>query len=402
MNDIKFTVLLFFLLIVSSVGFSQTLKNASLTEAVIPITGTDGEVLSRKLEYDINCELFNGVKSTIIKDAVNWKVYGNGKILPLSTILWREFRPLTVKLVGPFEGYDNLTVEFMDGGAVHVNVDSSAVGGTKWGFGKGKAVDLNLRRLTNQKALYAFDYDLNIKILERTLATPGENFWIRSLSFDAVSTGTLGSSNEIRNGTQSSLGLAIHPFYFVGGLIYEMNVNIAYQLETAMDSSGQALIKCIDKQFKAGLEIEIPYSNYPIYKLHTVTGYARLAMPLILNADYLPKGRNEVGDETPARLDMKARYELAFSPYFIIQGEWNHSLFTENPTGTDRNTDYYSFAIAQDLDVVKETLGFLKLFLGGSEEIRGKNFIFYRISSGKKAPAFQDLREQSFGFGTYF
>lgn len=393
-------VLLNFMLL--SDTFSQTLKEASLTETVVPDTGSNGEVLSRKTEYDINCELSDEVVSKTIKDAANWKVYGNSKKLHLSAIHWKEFRPKMVKLVGPFEGYDNLTVEFKYGGAIQVNVDSATVGKTKWGFGKGKAVDLNVRRIADPQALYAFDYDLAVDILEHNLATAGGNFWFRSLSVAVVSTGTIGSGDEVRNGTQSSLGLVLHPFYFVGGLIYQMKLSGAYQFETAMDPGRQTLVRIINKQFKFGLEAEVPYTNYPIYKLHALTGYVRLAMPLTFSLEYLPKGKDDAGNETLARLDFRARYELAFSPYFIVQGEWHRSSFFDVPAGGDNNTSFYTAAIAQDLDAVKETLGFLKFLLGDSEEIRGKHFIFYRISSGRKAPAFQDLREQSFGFGTYF
>jgi hypothetical protein len=93
---------------------------------------------------------------------------------------------------------------------------------------------------------------------------------------------------------------------------------------------------------------------------------------------------------------------LAFSPYLIVQGEWHRTNFINAPIGFDNHATYYSIAFAQDLDAVKKTLGFLKFVLGPEEEIRGKNFIFFRISNGRKAPAFQDIDEKSFGFGTYF
>jgi hypothetical protein len=51
---------------------------------------------------------------------------------------------------------------------------------------------------------------------------------------------------------------------------------------------------------------------------------------------------------------------------------------------------------------MKESLSFLKLILGSDQSIQGKHFIFYRISSGQKAPGFENMSEQSFGVGTYF
>ncbi len=402
MNKLRFITLVFIYLLLLSDIFSQTLKEASLIETVIPDTGSNGEILSRKVEYDVNCEFSNPVDPKMVVDVANWKVFGNGTVLRLSAIIVKSSRPKWVKLVGPFEGFENLTVEFKDGGAVQVNVDSASIGKTKWGFGKGKAIDVNVRRLAHQEALYALDFDLSVKILEHHLAAPSGDFWVRSLSLDAVSTGTFGSDDEVRNGTQTSLGLTLHPFYFVGGLVYQMKLKFSYQFETAMDPGNQALLNIINKLFKFGFEAELPYTNYPMYKLHTVTGYARLAMPLTLGVEYLPKGKNEVGISTLARLDVRTRYELAFSPYFILQGEWHRSSFYDVPPGVDNNASYYTVAVAQDLDAVKQTIGFLKLLLGDSDEIRGKHFVFYRISSGRKAPAFQDLNEQSFGFGTYF
>ena len=340
--------------------------------------------------------------STRIVDAALWSVYADGRLVTLDGIKWAQTSPKLVRLVGPFEAEDKLTVGFGEAQPVFVNIDSATVGRTKWGFGKGKAVDFNLRRLTEQEALHAFDFDLKTKILERYLSTGGEGLWFRSLSLDLTSEGTVASHDQARNGTQSSVEFAANPYYFVGGLIYGGKLSFSYQLETQMNSEEDKLFDVAHKQFKFGVQAEVPYSNYPIYKLHTITGYVRLAMPLRLSLEYLPEGEDGEGYDALGRLDFKALYELAFSPYLIVRGEWHHTRFFDVPAGVDKEASYYSLAFAQDLDVLKKTLGFWRLILGGEDEIRGKHFMFYMISSGRKAPAFQDVYEQSLGFGIYF
>jgi hypothetical protein len=302
---------------------------------------------------------------------------------------------------GPYEDQDNLTVQFGSEAPVLVAVDSAAVGKTRWGFGKGKAIDLNVRRLMNQTSQLAFDYGLSTKILEHNLTVPIGSFWLRSLSIGIGSDGTFGSDDTVRNGSQSSIQLSVNPFYFAGGLIYAGRLSLAYQIETKMNAASNTLLDVVNRSIKLGIQAEIPYSNFPMFALHSATGYARLAMPLTVSVDYLPEGQDANGNITSSRWDYGVRYELAFSPYLIIQGEWRGSMFSTPLVGLPSQTSYYSVAFAQDLDVVKETLGFLTLILG-DESAQGKHFIFYRVSSGQKAPAFQDVREQSIGFGTYF
>jgi len=172
-------------------------------------------------------------------------------------------------------------------------------------------------------------------------------------------------------------------------------------METRMNASSNKLLDVVNHSLKLGLQAEVPYSNYPMFALHSATGYARLAMPLTVDVGYLPEGQDASGKSTSSRWDYGVRYELAFSPYLIIQGEWRGSMFGTPPVGLPSQTWYYSVAFAQDLDVVKKSLGFLTLLLG-DESTQGKHFVFYKISAGRKAPAFQDLKEQSIGFGTYF
>jgi hypothetical protein len=407
MNKLMLIFVAFTLPFLCEETFSQSLKEAHLVSQLTPVYDLNtSEILYKKREYNIECEFEDAgadkIKGDIVLAADNWKVYGNESLLSIDRILWKSVTPKKVILIGHFEGHDRLTVGFLAQNPILVNIDSSSVGRTKWGFGKGKSVDFNARRLTQQEALHAFDFDFKTKVLERNLSAGTGGFWFQSLSLDVTSEGTVASDDEVRNGTQSSVAFSAHPYYFVGGLIYGGKLSVSYQLETQMNACEDKLFDVTHKQFKFGMEAELPYSNYPMYKLHTMTGYVRLAMPLTLSLEYLPEGEGVGGNDALARLDFSALYELAFSPYLIVRGEWQHTRFFDVPAGADKEASYYSLAFAQDLDVLKKTLGFFKLILGGEEEIRGKHFMFYMISSGRKAPAFQDIYEQSLGFGTYF
>ncbi|MFQ5640517.1 MAG: hypothetical protein ACE5IR_21255 [bacterium] len=390
-------------------AFSQSivLESAKLAETFRTQKGPNGEILRRSIVYSINCKLKNATEnnSSAILDARNWAAFNDGKSLEIEQIKWRPRQANTVKLYGNFKGMEKLSVTFLKANpsqAILVNIDEATVGKTKWGFGKEQAFDFSFRRLTQQKALYAFDHDFKINIFERNLVNNTGGFWLRSMSFNLKSKGTFASDDVVRNGTESSLELAFNPFYFASGLIYRSELKLSYQIDTAMNEAEDKLFDVINRKFLLGLEVELPWTNYPIFKLHTKTGYPRLAMPLTLNFDYSFSGNDGNGNDTLKRLDFKVRYELAFSPYLIIQGRWHRSKFIDALPGMDDTATYYSIAFAQDLDVVKKTLGVLKLLLGPEEEIRGKNFIFFRISKGRKAPAFEDIHEKSFGFGTYF
>lgn len=390
-------------------GFTQPLKlqSAKLVETLSPVLGSNQEVLRREIHYSINCRLQNATRgdSAKILDAQNWQVFNDGQLVKLSQILWRRNRPHSVKLVGAFGEKDKLVIKFTHAEpaqGILVSIDQATVGKTKWGFGKNQALDFNLQRLMNQKALYAFEYQFKVNVMERNLFNNHGNFWLRSLSLNLISSGTFASDDTVRNGTQSSFELAFNPFYFASGLIYRSELNFSYQIETEMNDPRDKVFDVLSRHLKLGLEVEIPWSNYPIFKLHTQTGYARLAMPVTLNLDYVFSGEDDKNNDTPARLEFKARYELAFSPYLIVQGQWRRTKFYDAPPGFDDSATFYSIAIAQDLDAVKKTLGILKIILGPEEEMRGKNFIFFRLTKGRKAPDFEDIDEKVIGFGTYF
>jgi len=392
--------------LLGAIALSQVLEleEAKLLQPRVPIKSDSGRVIGTTTVHVIRCRLFIATvaDSGRITDSSNWKVLADGRAVAIEGVRWSEADSLTVRLIGPFEGYDRLTVSLLGGKPVLVDISEAAVGSRKWGFGKGTVIDLNLRRLAEQKALFAFDYDFNVSMVEHYLSAGGGDLWFRSLSLNVTSEGTIGSDDEVRNGSESSLGIAAHPYYFVGGLIYGAELFVSYQVETQMNAGEDELFDVINERLKFGVEGEIPYTNVPMYKLHTVTGYTRLAMPLTLSLQYLPQAGDGDTYNDLARFDIKARYELALSPYLILQAEWRYSRFLDVPPVLDQSVSYHSLTFAQDLDVVKSKLGFLALMLGRGEEIQGQHFVFYRISSGRRGPAFEDIEEQSFGFGTYF
>ena len=388
--------------------FAQTLEKAELVRTLTPVLGQNNEIISRKTEFTINCTLSNVQieNETIIKDMANWKVTAHGKIIPLSQIIWvpLQIKINTVKLIGEFKDYEGLTVEFMNN-AVVVTIDDQSFGKSRWGFGQSTSFDFNGQRLASKKSLFSFDYKFDAEILERYLMTPGGRFWFDKVSLNLISNGTIANKENVRNGVQNSFSCSLSPYYFMSGLIYRGEFSLSYQMETQQLINSDKFFNVINKHFKFGMEFEIPYTNFPFYKLHAKTGYARLAMPLTMEIEYFPKGEDGLGNTTFKRIDFRSRYEMAFSPYFIVQGEWHAVKFFNIPENVDKNAYYYSIAFAQDIGVSKQILDIVRLFTGDkfiSEIPQGKHFIFYRISSGKRAPAFQDVKEHLLGFGTYF
>lgn len=388
-----------------AVSQAQTIQNAKLVRAFREVKDESGAVLKLKRVYDIDCTFDTEVNVQSFRSGDMWAVTDGVRNYRIDEIAISPLNATVVKLKGNWGRHsENLIVACQGQKAMPVDMSKAGEETARWGFGEGKAVQMNLNRIADQKSLFAFDYDLNTRMIEFGFLASPEKFWLNSISLDVNSSGTFGNDDEVRNGTQSSLGFGANAFFFIGGIIYGGKLSLAYQMETRTNSDEDKLIDITNKSLKIGAQIEVPYSNYPIYKLHSKTGYVRLAMPLTLIAEYLPKGEDETGNTTSARFDFQARYELAFSPYLIIQGEWHGSRFFDVAEGFDKTASYYSVAVAQDLDIVKTQMpfAFLKPILGSDEEIRGRHFVYYRISSGRKEPAFQDLREQSFGFGTYF
>jgi hypothetical protein len=383
---------------------AEKLETAELVRKFRPIykEGTD-TILYKKIVYGIDCRF--DAKSEIVEDSVlkmdNWRVYDKDEALKIERISWNEIDSQRVNLYGDFARRENLLVKYKGRG---VKVDVSNIGGyeTDWGFGRGKALYLDMYRLQNQKSFFAFDYDFKVGIFERNLSLGSKNFWLGRLSFDLSSEGIIGSDDVMRNGTESSLNIALTSYSYMAGLIYRAELYFGGQLETIMNRDEDKLFDVLGKRYEFGLEAEIPLTNYPIYWVHTHNGYVRRAMPLTVSLRYLPVAGASLGYSLLSRWEVGAEYELAFSPYLILQGEWGYSKFRDVPDGMDCDASYVSLTVAQDIDILKNHIWFLKLIFGSEDDIRGKNFIFYRVTEGQKPPLFEDIRESSFGLSMYF
>jgi len=382
-----------------------TVQSATLTTINVSVVDANKNFVYSKERYLIDCELSTSPDTLTLRNPGNWTVFSEGKPVKVDTITWNYTDSLAVQLYGQFEGLENLSVAFAQGKPTQVTVDETSVRKVVWGFGKGKALDANLRRVEGQKSLIAFDFSADAKILQLNLMSPSRHLWISSAAIEALSSGTVGNNELVRNGTQTSVQASTDGYYFVGGLAYHAELSSGYQMETRQDSLTNRLFEVSNKSWKPlAFEAEVPYSNYPIFKLHQRTGYVRVAMPLTVSAAYLPKGKGVNDNGTSARADIKAMYELALSPYLIVQGEWRYSRLFSSPAGVSADARYYSVAFAQDWDVVKNLWGVVSLLVGpvAGQAPQGTHFIFYRVTSGRQAPDFRNIREQSFGFGTYF
>ena len=272
------TIIFLIFFLVGAEIFGQTLDSSNPPALTQSSKKIDGKL---RTIYPIKCNFTATLSATelsIAENPANWQVRGENKVYSISKIEF-PLKKNKCTLIGDWDIYDNLSLVFNNQTEVSVNTKDAAGKTTRWGFGKGQAFNFNFQRLANQDNFYAFDHDFKIKAAERNFPVSG-GIWLRSFSLNISSTGTFASDDTVRNGTQSTIGLALNPFYFAAGLIYRSELTFSYQVETKMNKADDKLFDLIDKKLKLGVEVEIPLTNYPIFKLHTVTGYARLAMPL--------------------------------------------------------------------------------------------------------------------------
>jgi hypothetical protein len=405
-NAILFVTM--FLLIMPTIGIcAPDPTEAELVRKLRPVyDDSNSEVLYKHYVFSIDCffDSWEGLTIDNLLNIENWKVSERDRLIRIDQIKWTATDSTRVGLYGNFEGLDNLQVSYKNGKKIRVDISTAVGDGTVWGFGEGKALNFDIRRLTDQKAFFAFDYDLAVSVAELNLSSGLKNFWFGSFTLDLISGGTIGSDDEVRNGTESSINLTAIPYYFVSDMIYRAEIYAGLQLETEMDSVSDKLFSLSGKRFEFGLKAEIPLTNKPIYWLHTKTGYVRRAMPLTATVKYMPGASDGAGYAAFPRWQFEAEYELAFSPYLIVQGGIMHSRFslTEADSAFKKKADYYALAIAQDLDVVGKHIGPLGILFGTKEEMRGKHFMFFRYTEGRKAPNFKDIKEYSLGYSVYF
>ena len=391
-----------------------TLDTASLFKKVESIYDKDGKIVETKPVAFIRCVF----KNTQISDSDNYKILfskiSKWNVIPVSAK--NGIYKISVEMVGDTRCHVSLYGTFDEKTEYSVSFEDStikvknnkpivvAVGKNfktnKIEFGKGKSIDLSVSRLAEQKAFYSIEYDFKVNILsynEKNLKI------LHNASLTMNSKGAIGTDDTVRNGTQTSIGIEIHPFYFIKsiGLAYESNVTAAYQIETKTNSRNGQVFDITNRSWTLGLRTEIPFSDYPLIWVHEHNFYRRASMPIIVDFHFLPKGTSGSGDSTLKRWDFRVAWELAISPFFIFQCEWSKSKLYDANKGDDNNPTYWSISFAQDLDAIKQAIGFLKFILGDGDQIKGKNFIFLKISDGSRAPSFQKRREIKFGFATY-
>ena len=367
-------------------------KAAVLVSAVAP-GGKQVYIIRLTFEGQVTSQ-----QEQLITTSDNWEVTGQKVTYRVDSVSYNSLSQRAT-LYGNWKPVDRFTVLLEGNQGVTVNTTDDSEQ-PRWNFGEGSSVELNVRRLAETKSRFALDHNLDVSIAERNLTLASGGIWLRSFSLDFTSEGTVTALPEVRNGSKSNLELALNPFFFAGNMIYRTGISTGLQVETALDTAATNLLDVQNTRFKLGVELEVPFTNYPITQLHKRTGYARLAMPLTVGLDYIAGESDK-----PGRLDLNARYELAFSPYLIVQGEWRYSNFFEGMSGIGEDAHYYSVGIAQDLTEAEGVLKILKYIttLGLiDEESEGRNFIFFKITEGRKAPLYRDISERSFGFGVYF
>jgi hypothetical protein len=393
--------IIIFLFIISGFSYSQILilKEPPQLRKFSPSDST----LTPEWRYLINCTFDTITENQLvnIKNINNWSILSENNKHYSYIINSDQYDEKWIFLEGDFDPADGLQLIYLGDSKgkqqVPVIVDSSL---SLFKAGNGKGVNLGIRRIASENFLFAADYKANLDIL----GTYGyqsnlNNFYFQSYTVNLKSSGTFTNSiSTVPNYTQTSLDISAIPYLNTNLMIYRNEIHIGYQLET---KSGASYFDIINKSLKIGAILEIPYTNYPMYYLTQKTHYLRLVMPVILKFDYLPKGTDAHGNSTLSRIDLGAVYELAFSPYLILKGEWNYSKFINTPAGFENTKNYTAVTFGQDLKVLKEYLGILKLILG-DDQTENKNFIYYKIESGSKAPDFLPVSQQSFGFGMYF
>ena len=172
---------------------TPTVQSAELTAVQVSVVDANRTFLYRARRYEIDCEMSSPPDTLVIRNPDNWAVFSDGKPVKLDTATWTNTDPLAVQLYGHFTGIENLTVAFLQGEPVQVMIDTATIRKVVWGFGKGKAMDVDFRRLAGQKSLLAFDYDGMVKFIQCNLMLPSRGIWIPSVSMDLISTRSIGT-----------------------------------------------------------------------------------------------------------------------------------------------------------------------------------------------------------------
>jgi len=400
MKDVFFLIFLI-ILVFSHEYFGQTIDNEKSPEITkVNVADSLSKIINK---YHISCYFLEDLSDYQYKKAINisnWIVKSlSGKYYSIYEI---KKTPIKNKIFieGDFEPINFLTLTYIGEGNQRVNIKTNEVeiNNSVLKIGEGQGIDLSFQRIASEACQFTVDYKAKIDLIGNYYSIMGKNFYFKSYSLTLKSNGALSNSSLLRNGTQTSMEISAIPYFYSNQLIYRNELHLGYQLETKMDST---YFSISNKCFKIGAIVEVPYTNYPMFYLHQYTKYLRMAMPLIVEVNYYPKGKDNFENITLARWDLSFKYELAFSRYLIIRGEWNYTKFLNSPVGLEDKKYFTAITFAQDLIVLRDYLGVLK-YIFGLDNVEDKNFIYYKIESGCKAPNFQNVNQQSIGVGVYF
>lgn len=216
-------------------------------------------------------------KINLIKNPENWIVRDkNDKNYKIAGI---KNSPKDIKvfsLAGEWTEENDYTIEYLgEGTQSFLVVPDSSIKNSKIGVGDGKSLKLAARRIATSELLFAIDYATDINILSlRYAPTLNSNLVLKDLNLQVKSNGTLVNKDVINNGTQTSINIAAVPYLFAGGLIYRNEFHLGYQIDTKMNSAQGKYFDVVNKSLNVGVELELPYSNYPMFVLHRLTKYS--------------------------------------------------------------------------------------------------------------------------------
>lgn len=376
----------------------------------------------------INCIFEDNPKETqfnflcdFIKNADNWKITSskgervfidsilyicnmteNKRVIIFGNLKAEEYYQIAIKDTN--DKFNN-SVDVLNK-LVHENEISNLT------FANNSIFCFDVRRITNKKPIFVYDYIFESRIIEYKLRNPFLTIPFTkpahsSFSLDIKTKGAISDNEQIRNGTVNSIGVFYNYYYkdycSLHGLF---KIGLFYFLETGMDSANAKMFNVLNRSssllnIALGISTEIPFSRYFNDAIHKITKYSRMAEPIRIKLNFLPEGNDLGGNKTPSRNELTIEYELSLSSFFLLKGEFIRTFFNNislNKLGKAEN--YYSLTFAQDLSSLFGTTPFLKEAFGMKTE--GNNFIYYMVTSGKHPPLFQSLNEQSIGISITF
>jgi hypothetical protein len=265
-----------------------------------------------------------------------------------------------------------------------------------------KKKDFGFKRLGENTSKYTLDYLLDMNVMELELNDFRKPV-LMNFNFGFNSKGVLANKDDIKNGAQTGVNLGFNTMYFFyDNLIYEASLSGGYQVETKSDISNGKYFSIVNKSARLSAMAEIPFTSLPFYYLHRATGYFRRAMPLTLNFEYYPDGKDLDGNTTPSRYDFNIKYEGAFSKFMILKTAYNYSKFINTDISLINSADCFTISYGLELSVLGDLVPILKSIIKTDNDTKDANYLYFKVENGKKPPLFQSGNQQSLGLTLYF